>query len=239
LGNFAASGPLILNDTAPLTVAGPLSAASVALTSVGTMVLAGDIALPGTGGPNVLLQVGPDEMGYARFVQTGAVAVGGSAPNGGTLTIGLPASGGSLSLSNLQAPGMQLVLGLGSGTASGTLAAGGLLVQGQGGSASLFGSVAGNNTPGAALISQIVPQVDPAYTLNGCVIGGTFCAATPLQQTVITTIFGNLQQVLPGRVPPVPQLPTLDLLVLGIAPVSPDQLTDPDVVPPNISAVDY
>ena len=248
LGSFSASGSLALNDADPLTVAGPLSAANVSLSSVGTMVLAGGIALPGSGGPNVLLRVAPDAAGQARFVQTGAAAIGGASPNGGTVTIGLPASGGSANLSNLLAPGMRLVLSLGSGTASGTLAAGGLLVQGQGGSATLFGSVAGNKTPGAALISQIVPQVDPAYTLNGCVIGAASCAVTPPPlplplppplPNALTASFGNLQQVLPGRVPPVPQLPALAVLMLGIPPVPPDQLTDPDVVPPNISTVDY
>ena len=254
LGAFAAAGAVVLNDTGPLVVAGPVSGTAVALSSVGTMTLAGNILPPGATGPDVLLQVAADLAGHAQFIQTGAVTVGTS----GTLAIALPATGGSATLADLQAPGMQVDLLLGSGTAAGTLAAGGLLVAGQGGSATLFGSVAGNTTPGAALIAQITPQPNPAYTLNGCEIAGASCpqpppplvppppsppltppAQPPSLQTAFTASFGSLVQLLPGWLPPVPRLAGLGLVVLGAPPVLPDRLTDPDVVPPNIAAVDY
>ncbi|MDE2580286.1 MAG: filamentous hemagglutinin N-terminal domain-containing protein [Rhodospirillales bacterium] len=248
LGAFAASGSLTLNDATSLTVAGPIVAGDVSLTAAGTMTLAGDI-LPALSPTDVRLQVASDPNGGASFVQTGTVTVGGAAANSGTLAIALPGSG-AVSLAGLQAPGLQLVLSLGTGTAAGTLAAGGLLVEGQAGSATLFGSVAGNATPGAALISHIIPQVDPAYTMNGCVIGATFCALLPivpppivqgpsLVQAGFTASFGSLRQQLPGWMPPVPALQTPAISVLGIPPVLPDQLTSPDVVPPNIASVDY
>ncbi len=254
LGAFAAAGAVVLNDTGPLVIAGPVSGTAVALSSVGTMTLAGNILPPGATGPDVLLQVAADTAGHAQFIQTGAVTVGTS----GTLAIALPATGGSATLADLQAPGMQVDLLLGSGTAVGTLAAGGLLVAGAGGSATLFGSVAGNTTPGAALIAQITPQPNPAYTLNGCEIAGASCpqpppplvppppsppltppAQPPSLQTAFTASFGSLVQLLPGWLPPVPRLAGLGLVVLGAPPVLPDRLTDPDVVPPNIGAVDY
>ncbi len=246
LGAFAGTGAVVLNDTGPLVIAGPVSGTAVALSSVGTMTLAGNILSPGATGPDVLLQVAADMGGNARFLQTGAVTVG----TGGTLAIALPATGGSATLADLQAAGMQVDLLLGAGTAAGTLAAGGLLVAGAGGSATLFGSVAGNTTPGAALIAQITPQPNPAYTLNGCEIAGASCpqpqpppliptAQPPSLQAGFTASFGSLVQLLPGWLPPVPKLTGLGLVVLGAPPVLPDRLTDPDVVPPNIAAVDY
>ena len=235
LGAFAATGAVVLNDTGPLVIAGPISGTAVALSSVGTMTLAGNILSPGAIHSDVLLQVAADTGGNARFLQTGAVTVG----TGGTLAIALPATGGSATLADLQAAGMQVDLLLGSGTAAGTLAAGGLLVAGAGGSATLFGSVAGNTTPGAALIAQITPQPNPAYTFNGCEIAGASCSQPPSLQTGFTASFGSLVQLLPGWLPPVPKLTGLGLVVLGAPPVLPDRLTDPDVVPPNIAAVDY
>ena len=278
LGAFAVTGGLSLTDAGPLVAAGPLSAADVTLVATGSLTLAGDIALPSYGGPTVLLQVGPDTAGQARFVQTGVAGVGGAVPNGGTVTIGLPSTGGSASLADLLLPGMRLVLSLGDGTAGGTLSAGGLLVLGQGGSATLFGSVAGDGTPTAALISQIQPQVDPAYTMNGCVIGAAVCVAsqpppspspspslsspspqpqpqpppqtqTPAApQTVTTSVVGataqtawyaGLRQIIPGWLPPVPDLSAIDLAVIGTPPAPPDRLTAPGVAPPNISDLDY
>ncbi|MBW4093742.1 MAG: hypothetical protein HIU82_22000, partial [Proteobacteria bacterium] len=61
----------------------------------------------------------------------------------------------------------------------------------------------------------------------------------PSLQTGFTASFGSLVQLLPGWLPPVPKLMGLGLVVLGAPPVLPDRLTDPDVVPPNIAAVDY
>jgi filamentous hemagglutinin family protein len=250
LGAFAATGAVVLNDAGPLVVAGPVSGTAVALSAVGTMTLAGDILPSGTTGSDVLLQVAADTAGQARFLQTGAVTVGGA----GLLAIALPAAGGDVSLAGLQAGQRQVDLLLGSGTAAGTLAAGGLLVAGAGGRATLFGSVAGNTTPGAALVAQITPQPNPAYTLNGCEIAGASCpqpappvvpppllpvVQLPSLQTGFTASFGSLVQLLPGWLPPVPKLAGLGLVVLGAPPVLPDRLTDPDVVPPNIAAVDY
>ena len=166
------------------------------------------------------------------------MSVGGTAPNGGTLAIGLPATGGTAQFAGLSAPGMTVRLNLGNGTATGTIVAGAFAVDGAGGGANLFGAVAGNTTPTAALISTITPAVDPAYTFNTCVIEATFCTISQIDQTQNTATFAGLEPLLfPG--PFLPDLPQYSLQLLGLPLVAPDQLTDPDVIPANISDIDY
>ena len=238
LAAFADMGVFALTDLTALTIQGPLDPSSVAISSVGGMILAGNIVLPASGGPSVALTVAPGTAGTASFIQTGAVSVGGTAPNGGTLAIGLPATGGVAQFAGLSAPGMSVRLGLGNGTATGTIVARAFAVNGAGGSATLFGAVAGNATPTAALISTITPAVDPAYTFNDCVIEATFCTISQTNQTQNTATFGGLEPVLfPG--PFLPELPQYSLQLLGLPLVAPDQLTDPDVIPANISDIDY
>jgi len=116
--------------------------------------------------------------------------------------------------------------------------AGAFAVDGAGGGANLFGAVAGNTMPTAALISTITPAVDPAYTFNTCVIEATFCTISQIDQTQNTATFAGLEPLLfPG--PFLPDLPQYSLQLLGLPLVAPDQLTDPDVIPANISDIDY
>jgi hypothetical protein len=72
------------------------------------------------------------------------------------------------------------------------------------------------------------PTIDPAYTFNGCVIGAGCVVAT-----------GPLYPVLPDPLPPLATLTPLVLLAYPLWPAGGEALTDPDVVPPNISYVDY
>jgi hypothetical protein len=77
-----------------------------------------------------------------------------------------------------------------------------------------------------------------AYTFNDCTIGLAACGA-PLFP-LLPPVVGELAWFYPGPVlPPVPPLPTLDLIVLPTPPVLSGELAPQDVVPPNISFEDY
>jgi len=52
-------------------------------------------------------------------------------------------------------------------------------------------------------------------------------------------VLGTLLPFLPGAPPPLIGLTPLVLLAEPLAAPPSDQLTDPDVVPPNVSYVDY
>lgn len=237
LGAFTAGDALAMNDATPLTIDGPLGAATVLIDSTGSMTLAGNISTP-----SIELAVLADEVGAAQFTQTGNVSAGsGSTP---TFRLVLPTSGGSASFAGLAAPQAQVTLLLGSGTAAGTLQIGGLLVEGQNGSATLEGSIAGVTTQAAASLGQITPAVDPSYTFNGCTIGLAACAApptpTPTQVTLLPPMTGGLSQFLPGTLSPAaPAFSAIDLTLIGGVPPAFGELAGPDVVLPNISFRDY
>ena len=179
-----------------------------------------------------------------QFVQTGTSLL--TDPPGSTLRIQLPAAGGTATFANLDGPGANVVLGLGTGTATGTMEVGGLLVLGQVGSADLFGSVAGVTTQAAAALGRIVPAINANYTFNDCVIGlrrlrGTHATADPAD------IPGSARRELelfPAAAPARPCRRYLhcrrwSLVVLETPPLLTGELTPQDVVPPNISFEDY
>jgi hypothetical protein len=123
----------------------------------------------------------------------------------------------------------------------------------QPGQATLLGSVAGDATKDAATLAFIQPAVNSNYTFNGCVIGVTMCepivvpppiVPPPQQQQkpsllLYTSVLGSLYPFLPGTPAPLVPLPNFKLVALPVLPAPPGQLTDPDVVPPNISYQDY
>ncbi len=242
LGPFTAAS-LALFDGGPLTISGPVTADFLTITATGRMTLAGNIATvgaplsqqsggtPAPGGST--LQV---VAAGAQFVQDGTSLL--TDPPGTTLRIQLPATGGTATFANLDGPGANLVLGLGTGTASGTMEVGGLLVLGQSGSATLVGSVDGVTTRAAAALGQIIPAIDPSYTFNGCIIGAAICGA-PTPPLLLPPVVG-ITWLYPGPgLPLVEPLPTLDLIVLVTPPLLTGELAPEDVVPPNISFVDY
>ena len=168
----------------------PVSADFLTITATGRMTLAGNIntigaplsaqsgPTPAPNGSTLQVLAGPSGAGpVAQFVQIGTSII--SDPPGTTLRIQLPATGGTARFANLQGTGANLVLGLGTGSATGNMDVGGLLVLGTGGSADLFGSVAGVTTQRAAALAQIIPAINQAYTFNDCTIGAPFCG-TPL-----------------------------------------------------------
>ena len=188
LGDFSASS-LTLNDATPLTITGPVTADYLNVTATGQLVLAGDIATVGAplaqqsgSTPAVIgstLQVVASALNQgagAQFMQTGTVTL--SDPPATTLRVQLPASGGTATFANLVGTGANLVLALGSGSATGAMQVGGLLVIGQSGGATLTGSVAGVTTAAAAALGQITPATNPSYTFNGCTIGLAACGGS-------------------------------------------------------------
>ncbi|HUB12101.1 MAG TPA: hypothetical protein VMB34_09095, partial [Acetobacteraceae bacterium] len=267
LASFSASN-LTLTDGTALTIAGPVTADFLNITATGRMVLAGTINTTGASllqqsGPSPApqgstLQVvdSPlDPSAGAQFIQTGTVTLGD--PPATTLRVQLPASGGSATFNDLLGSGAELVLALGNGTATGAMQVGGLLVIGQGGSTTLTGSIDGVITGAAAALGQISPAVNASYTFNGCIIGLATCGLPPgtspgtpggttpptresLSFLQLTAVLGGLIDFLPGpRLPPLPTLPKLNVVLLPTLPVIGNQLAPQDVVPPNISFEDY
>ncbi len=173
LGSAVLTGnsALTLVNSVPLTVAGPLVAGTITLSAPGALTLAGGQITT----DNATLSVSSPQNGAANLVQNGTTTVTAQTGGTGTLTLQLPASGGSLTLADLQASAMNLVLNLGNGQASGNLTAAGLQVVGSGGGAALNGSVAGQVGFPAAAVSAISPALDLAYTLNGCAISASTC----------------------------------------------------------------
>ncbi|MGH7050270.1 MAG: beta strand repeat-containing protein [Acetobacteraceae bacterium] len=249
LGAFSVSGgagQFALTDNAPLTITGPVSAAYLDIAAPGTLTLAGNIfttglpladqsgadpALPGS-----VLQV----LSGGVFQQLGTSVIAPLGGGGATLRIQLPAEGGAANFTNLLAGGANLVLALGPGVASGTLAAGGLLIIGTGGSANLFGSVAGMPDGAAAKTARILPSVNANYLFNGCVI----------QTTVCTALFAALLRQVPQGIPNIVAsrggpalLPsvTLPAIVLFVIPaVVGENWTDAGGFPlPNIAKLDF
>ncbi|MGH7086816.1 MAG: beta strand repeat-containing protein, partial [Acetobacteraceae bacterium] len=249
LGSFSVSGgsgQFALTDNAPLTITGPVSAAYLDIAAPGTLTLAGNIfttglpladqsgaapALPGS-----VLQV----LSGGVFQQLGTSVIAPLGGGGATLRIQLPAEGGAANFTNLLAGGANLVLALGPGAASGTLAAGGLLIIGTGGSANLLGSVAGIAGSAAARTARILPSVNANYLFNGCVI----------QSTVCSTLFAALLRQVPQGIPNIvasgggPTLSpsvTLPAIVLFVIPaVVGENWTDSGGFPlPNIAKLDF
>ena len=154
LGPLAVTGgTLTLNDESGLTINGPLAADFLNISAVGRITLAGNIATlgapltqqsgatPAPAGSTLTVVAEQTNFGtVAQFVQTGTSML--TDPPNTTLRIQLPATGGTATFANLVGPGADLVLGLGSGTATGAMQVAGLLVLGAGGSANLTGAAA-------------------------------------------------------------------------------------------------
>ena len=233
-------GTLTLNDETALTINGPIAADFLNISAVGQITLAGNIATlgaplaqqsgatPAPAGSTLTVVTEPTDSesfaGFAAFVQTGTSML--TDQPGTTLRIQLPAAGGTATFANLAGPGANLVLGLGSGTATGAMQVGGLLVLGAGGSAALTGSVAGVTTAAAAALGQITPAVNAAYTFNGCAIGLAACAPAPVIPTPVTPTPITPTPVIPTPVTPTPVTPT---------PVTPTPVNQPGVIPPTIT----
>jgi hypothetical protein len=204
---------------------------------------------PANGGPGAYLQA-------ASFTQVGLSTLLGSSGGPATLQISVT---GNIQFDppvGLLGPTAWLILDLTTGTAAGNVFVNALDVSYTvPGSASLFGTIAGITGGPAAAAGFIEPAVNISYLFNGCEIGAAAClpaASVPPTLTPppvpsvsgipdfdLTSALGGLYPFLPGAPPPLISLPNLVLVALPMLPSPAPQLTDPDVVPPNISYLDY
>ncbi len=280
----AFGGTLSVSNAMPLVVTGPLSAGVLRLTGIGRVTLAGgSIATDGSqlgGGDTNPFPLLTDSVitviagadGTAQLLQTGTTTLApiratqrSFGDSLATLRLALPDRGGTLQLSDLEGPSTTIVMQLGSGTATGQVNLGGLIVLGSGGSATLTGSVQGLSGFAAAGAAAIDPGLNAAYTINGCAVATATCGAVlepppPPVATAAAPTQPDLSDTTPILQDPVYALGSLagqeaenddqssldarartratTLLAVTVAP-PPGQSTDPDVLVPNISGRDY
>ena len=96
--------------------------------------------------------------------------------------------------------------------------------------------------------------MDANYLFNGCIIAAPVCQPSPppappgppqppslprLSDSAITSALGGIYPFLPGSPPDLVTLPHLVLVAVPLLRSQRPQLTDTDVVPPNITYLDY
>jgi hypothetical protein len=248
VGNFT-SASFTLNDSVDLLIAGELNAPSIAVIAPANQISVGDGATIVT--TSALLQ-------SVNFAQIGTSTVLGQ--GGGPSTLRISTTGTQrfdLPL-GLQATGTTLNLDLHGGTAAGNVFVKALDVTfTTPGGSSLTGTIAGVTGGPAAAAGTIQPTVDNAYLFNGCVIGAALCTNIPVQPispitpvapiTVsltllnigLTATMGAIEPLVTPAPPTLSSLPALVVVALPMLQARPPELTDPDVVPPNITFVDY
>ncbi len=243
----------LLDDATDLLVSAVLNAADITLRALASQISLGDGASIITGGSNpgspgpLVAALEPSNgapgayIEAASFTQIGSSTLSGQAGGPATLQISTSQSTQFDPSLGLQGGGNWLILDLGGGTAAGNIYVGALNVTySQPGSADLSGTINGVAGPGAAAYGFIQPAVSQVYLFNGCQIGTPSCHGSPLsQQQNETAVLGTLSPFLPGMPPPLIGLTPLVLLANPLPPPPAGALTDPDVVPPNVSYVDY
>lgn len=242
LADFTASF-FALNNAANLTIAGTLTAPNIDIQAPANQIVLGNGATIVTGGtarPPGTIQPALEPSNGGRgayiaansFVQVGTSTVTGFRGFPATLQI---ATSGNMQFdpsAGLNATGTWLILGLQGGTATGNLFVRALdVLYAHPGGTNLFGTINGITGGIASAAGFIQPAIDTAYRFNNCVIESTICSpAQPLSGTV---------PFLPGSPSPVPVLENLASIAFLMLPEQPGDWVDPDVVPPNVSFVDY
>jgi hypothetical protein len=259
LGDFSASS-FTLNDAGDLLLAGSLSAPRIAITAPHSTISLGNGATIITGGVN--RPAGPIDptlepsngasgafLQGVNFTQLDSSMVLGQGGGPATLQISTTGHAQFDPPLGLQASGTWLILDLHAGNAAGNVFVGALDVSyTTPGGANLEGTIAGVSSPAAAAIGSIQPAVNSGYLFNGCIIGAPVCnpAPTPRPSTPapapnvgLTATLGAIYPII--GVPPaeITSPPKLTLIALPMLQSQPPQLTDPDVVPPNITFLDY
>ncbi len=173
------TAPVIMLQGGQLLVGGVTQAAR----SVVGLPVVGD----GTGG--VFFEVG------SSLLQTGTTQIRASAAQA-TVRIDLTSQAGSVGFSSLDAPSSNLILNLGSGTASGAVRLNNLSVLysiAQLGSAALTGTVAGQTGVAAAGVSSIGPRPDKHFQINNCDISSVNCILPQPQAVPVTNPLKELR----------------------------------------------
>jgi hypothetical protein len=244
-----------LDDGSNLLVSSVLTATNITLSAPtsqitlagGASIVTGGVTPPSKPGPLIAAQEPSNGapgtyIQAATFTQVGSSTLRGQGNGTPTLQISISKSAQFDPPLGLQAGTGWLILNLGAGTAGGDVFVKALNVTyDTPGSANLFGTIDGISGKLAAASGFIQPSVNGAYLFNGCDIGAPAClGGTLTQQQNDTAVLGTLFPFLPGAPPPLIGLTPLVLLADPlVAPPGGDQLTDPDVVPPNVSYVDY
>jgi hypothetical protein len=275
LGDSSTPGGFIFNDIVALTVpeGALVQAGGAMLISGGSDVVidghaeGGTLTLRAAGrlqvnGFSAVATGGPLTLTADRVVTTGLIAAPGDILiDANSASLGGHATGSALSVTapeiaftGLDAGSMRVSLYLGdTGTATGTLDAGGLLLAG-GSGATLFGTVAGIAGGAAAPLGQRAdangtvyppPPPDPdLFTMNGCPIAVSVCRpltiAPPSAASAPDVMFGLMD---PRRFSElltdvVLGLPTPTNFYLRTQPIR-DPDDDVDLAPPNIRAEDF
>ena len=139
----------------------------------------------------------------------------------------------------LLATGATLILDLHGGFAAGAVFVNALDVRfTTPGGTNLTGTIGGIVGGPAAAAGHIQPAVNSAYLFNGCIIGAPTCGTTPLNAGLTATL-GAIEPLVALAPPTLTSVPGLILVALPMLQARPPQLTDPDVVPPNITYLDY
>jgi filamentous hemagglutinin family protein len=263
LGNSTATS-LSLDDSTDLLIAATLNAADISLLAPNNQISLGNGATIITGGvtPPIPGPINPSEepsngapgafIEAARFTQIGSSTLAGQGGGPDTLELTVSTSASFDPPLGLIAPNGWLILNLGNGTATGDVFVNALNVTHTvPGAAALDGTIDGVAGPGASILGANQPTVDPAYTFNGCEIGAgcppptqLLVASspplpTPPPPTQLIVATGPLYPALQNPLPPLATLTPLVLLAYPLWPAGGEALTDPDVVPPNVSYVDY
>ena len=196
---------------------------------------------PANGAPGAYLQA-------ASFAQIGTSFLFGSTTGPNTVQIATTSNAQFDPPAGLFGIGTWLILNTGNSTASGNVFVDALdVLYGTPGSATLSGTIAGIGGGPAAALGFIQPGINANYTFNGCVIAAAVCGTLPptpppttqLTNSDITSALGGLYPFLPGMPGPQATLARLVVVALPMLPAAAPQLTDSDVVPPNISYLDY
>jgi hypothetical protein len=132
-----------------------------------------------------------------------------------------------MQFADLVAPSSAVLMFAGRGAVGGAMTVRQLGLSGTGGSADLFGSIAGVGGPTAALLGLRNPGPEATYLFNDCIIASAFCTAQPVstvaqQPTTVLTALIPLPvltatvdfitpETVPGRQPPNPDEPVINI----------------------------
>jgi filamentous hemagglutinin family protein len=265
LGPFSAAS-LVLNDTMDLLLTSELSAAHATINvpanritiADGAVILTGGSARPlgpldpvlepNAGAPGAFLK-------SASFAQIGSGTVAGQGGGPATLQISVTGNADFDPPLGLLGTNTWLILNLTNGAATGNVFVNALdVTYTVPGGTNLLGTIAGITGGPAAAAGNIQPAINSNYLFNGCIIAAPVCQPSPpspppapppptprprLSDSQITSALGGIYPFLPGSPPDLVTLPHLVLVAIPLLHSQPPQLTDTDVVPPNITYLDY